>query len=62
MVRPHSFRKNEETATNNHYQRDIEQASPEEIIERAQEEFDGFVDQLKAAGIEVVVFDEAEPH
>ena len=62
MVRPHSFRKNEETATNNHYQRDIEQASPEEIIERAQEEFDGLVDQLKAAGVEVVVFDEAEPH
>ena len=62
MVRPHSFRKNEETATNNHYQRDIAQASPEEIIERAQEEFDGLVDQLKAAGIEVVVFDEAEPH
>ena len=62
MVRPHSFRKNEETATNNHYQRDIAQVSPEEIIERAQEEFDGLVDQLKAAGVEVVVFDEAEPH
>ena len=62
MVRPHSFRKNEETATNNHYQRDIAQAAPEEIIERAQEEFDGLVDQLKAAGVEVVVFDEAEPH
>lgn len=62
MVRPHSFRKNEETATNNHYQRDIAQASPEEIIERAQEEFDGLVGQLKAAGVEVVVFDEAEPH
>ena len=62
MVRPHSFRKNEETATNNHYQRDIAQASPEEIIERAQEEFDGLVSQLTAAGVEVVVFDEAEPH
>ena len=62
MVRPHSFRKNEETATNNHYQRDIAQASPEEIIERAQEQFDGLVAQLRAAGIEVVVFDEAEPH
>ena len=62
MVRPHSFRKNEETATNNHYQRDIAQASPEEIIERAQEEFDGLVAQLRAAGIDVVVFDEAEPH
>lgn len=62
MVRPHSFRKNEETATNNHYQRDIAQATPVEIIERAQEEFDGLVAQLKAAGVEVVVFDEAEPH
>ncbi len=62
MVRPHSFRKNEETATNNHYQRDIAQASPKEIIERAQEEFDGLVAQLTAAGVEVVVFDEAEPH
>ena len=62
MVRPHSFRKNEQTATNNHYQRDIARASPEEIIERAQEEFDGMVAQLEAAGIEVVVFDEAEPH
>ena len=62
MVRPHSFRKNEETATNNHYQRDISQASPEEIIERAQEEFDGLVTQLTAAGIQVIVFDEAEPH
>ena len=62
MVRPNSFRKNEETATNNHYQRDISQVSPEEIIERAQEEFDGLAAQLTAAGIEVVVFDEAEPH
>ena len=62
MVRPNSFRKNEETATNNHYQRDISQASPEEIIERAQEEFDGLAAQLTAAGIEVVLFDEAEPH
>ena len=62
MVRPNSFRKNEETATNNHYQRDISQTSPEEIIERAQEEFDGLAAQLTAAGIEVVVFDEAEPH
>ena len=62
MVRPHSFRKNEETATNNHYQRDLAEASPQEIIERAQGEFDGLVERLKTAGVEVVVFDEAEPH
>lgn len=62
MVRPHSFRKNEETATNNHYQRDLAQASPEEIVQRAQDEFDGLVAVLEAAGVEVIVFDEAEPH
>ena len=62
MVRPHSFRKNEETATNNHYQRDLAQASPEEIVQRAQDEFDGLAAVLEAAGVEVIVFDEAEPH
>ena len=61
MVRPHSFRKNEETATNNHYQRDLAQASPEEIVQRAQDEFDGLAAVLEAAGVEVIVFDEAEP-
>ena len=62
MVRPHSFRKNEETATNNHYQRELAETSPEEIIERAKGEFDGVVEGLETAGVEVVVFDEAEPH
>ena len=62
MVRPHSFRKNEETATNNHYQRDLAQASPLEIIQLAQAEFDGLVEQLKSGGIEVIIFDEADPY
>lgn len=62
MVRPHSFRKNEETATNNHYQRDLTQASPLEIIQLAQAEFDGLVEQLKSGGIEVIIFDEADPY
>ena len=62
MVRPYSFRKNEETAINNHYQRDIAEASPQEIIERAQAEFDALVAELRASGIEVAVFEEAEPH
>jgi len=62
MVRPYSFRKNEETATNNHYQRDLAQASPKEIVQRAQNEFDGLVAALEEVGVEVIVFDEAEPH
>jgi hypothetical protein len=62
MIRPHSFRKNEETASNNHYQRDLPQASPQDIILRAQQEFNGLVAQLEKAGVEVIVFDETEPH
>lgn len=62
MVRPYSFRKNEETATNNHYQQDLKQASAEEIIHRAQEEFDGLVERMQSKGVNVIVFDEAEPH
>ena len=62
MVRPHSFRKNEETATNYHYQRDLAKASPLEIIQLAQAEFDGLVEQLKSEGIEVIIFDEADPY
>ncbi len=62
MVRPYSFRSNEETAINNHYQRDLTKYSPLEIIQQAQTEFDGFVSQLLNAGVEVIVFDEAKPH
>lgn len=62
MVRPYSFRMNEETAPNNHYQQNLSGCSASEIIQRAQREFDGMVEKLVAAGIEVIVFEEAEPH
>ena len=62
MVRPYSFRMNEETATNNHCQQNLTACTAEEIIERAQAEFDGLVDKMLDAGIDVIVFDEAEPH
>jgi len=62
MIRPHSFRMNEETAGNNHYQ---QQAAPsvsaQAIIERAQGEFNGLVQALENAGVQLVVFDELEP-
>ena len=62
MIRPHSFRMNEETAGNNHYQ---QQAAPsvsaQAIIKLAQSEFDGLVQALENEGVHVVVFDEAEP-
>jgi len=54
MVRPVSFRMNEQTAVNNYFQEDI-QLKNEEINKKAQQEFDGFVTKLKAAGINTVV-------
>ena len=60
MVRPASFRKNEQTAVNNYFQEDLALEN-EAINAQAQEEFDGFVAKLKAAGIQVLVLqDEKE--
>lgn len=57
MIRPASFRMNEETAVNNGYQQDVEVA---DAVERAQEEFDGVVDTLRLHGVKVGVYDDDE--
>ena len=57
MVRPVAFRKNEQTAVNNYFQEDIELKNAK-INEKAQAEFDTFVDKLRNAGIEVIVVDD----
>ena len=44
MVRPATFRKNEETAGNNHYQKDAE---VDDVHDIALSEFDGMVDDLR---------------
>ncbi len=58
MVRPSSFRKNEETASNNFFQGDLEGISANEIQERALAEFDLFVEKLREKGIDVFVFED----
>ena len=60
MIRPRSFRKNEETAENNLYQKSLEGISPAELIARAQAEFDQLSAVLGDAGVNVFVFDEQE--
>ncbi len=61
MVRPAAFLMNEETAVNNFFQQKDETVSLEQIQSKALAEFDGFVDQLKAKGVDVLVFqDKAE--
>ena len=62
MIRPHSFRKNEETATNNLYQKNIEGVSASTVIEQAQAEFDRLATALGNAGVNVFVFEEQLPH
>jgi hypothetical protein len=54
MIRPVNFRMNEQTAVNNYFQEDIDLKNAE-INAKAQEEFDAFVEKLKAVGINVVV-------
>ncbi len=58
MVRPVCFKKNEQTATNNHYQKDIANLQNEQINTLAQQEFDGFAALLRSKGIEILVIED----
>lgn len=57
MIRPVQFRMNEQTAVNNYFQEDLELKNAE-INTKAQEEFDAFVEKLRAVGINVIVEDD----
>ena len=57
MVRPTSFRANEQTAVNNHYQKEMNDVAQATLQLNAQEEFDAFVEKLRSIGVHVVVFD-----
>src|SRR5680860_282914 len=59
MVRPVSFRMNEQTAVNNFFQEGI-QLTKKEINKKAQEEFDAFVRKLRAVGVHVIVVEDDE--
>lgn len=57
MVRPVDYRLNEETAVNNFFQKEMG-LSAEEITQKAQAEFDGFVHKLRKVGVNVIVVDD----
>ena len=59
MIRPVSFRMNEQTAVNNYFMEDID-IKNNTINEKAQEEFDGFVSVLKENGVNVIVIDDTK--
>lgn len=54
MIRPINFRMNEQTAINNYFQEDLNIKNAE-INTKAQEEFDVFVEKLRAVGVHVIV-------
>ncbi|WP_179315592.1 citrulline utilization hydrolase CtlX [Winogradskyella undariae] len=54
MIRPINFRMNEQTAVNNYFQEDLDLKNAE-INAKAQNEFDAFVEKLRAVGINVIV-------
>ncbi|NNE56396.1 MAG: amidinotransferase, partial [Flavobacteriales bacterium] len=58
MVRPISFKKNEQTAVNNYFQKDLQGLTLDQIQDKALKEFDQFVDRLRAKGVEVFVFND----
>jgi len=57
MVRPISFRANEQTAVNNYYQKVMDDVDQSTLQLQAQEEFDAFVEQLRSFGVNVIVFE-----
>ena len=62
MVRPVRFESNPQTAASNRFQEDPD-ATPEEQQAAAIGEFDGLVDALRGAGVEVIVVDDTpSPH
>ncbi len=60
MVKPIHFKKNEETAVNNYFQRSMEGISTDKAQDLALREFDTFVAKLRQNQIEVVVFEDTE--
>ncbi|WP_339839002.1 arginine deiminase-related protein [uncultured Maribacter sp.] len=59
MIRPVSFRMNEQTAVNNYFMEDIDMKN-QEINQKAQEEFDAFVSTLKNKGVNVIVVEDTK--
>jgi len=59
MIRPVAFRMNEQTAVNNYFQEDLDLKNTE-INQKAQQEFDTFVQELQNHGVQVVVVDDVK--
>ena len=59
MIRPVSFRYNEETAINNYYQKVLNDITSDVTQERALKEFNHFVSMLRKVGVNVIIFNDS---
>ncbi len=60
MIRPVSFRMNEQTSVNNYYQKVLDNLTPETVQFKALLEFDSFVEKLQNIGVNVVVINDTK--
>lgn len=60
MIRPVSFRMNEQTAVNNFFQKKFDNISSEIAQTRALQEFDSFVEKLREIGVNVLVINDSK--
>ena len=60
MIRPVSFRMNEQTAINNYYQIVLDKMNPETVQFKALQEFDSLVEKLKKVGVNVIVIEDSK--
>lgn len=58
MIRPINFRRNEQTAINNYYQKVLDNLLPDTVNTKAQREFDAYVDKLRSIGVHVIVVED----
>ena len=59
MIRPVNFRMNEQTAVNNYFMEEMD-LKDKSINEKAQEEFDAFVEVLRRKGVNVIVVEDTK--
>jgi hypothetical protein len=60
MIRPINFRRNEQTAVNNYYQKESDNMLPETENTKAQQEFDTYVEKLRDIGVNVIVVSDTD--
>ena len=60
MIKPVGFRYNEQTATNNYYQKVLDDLTPEKTQVNALKEFNTFVSRLEDIGVNVIVINDTE--